>query len=254
MPELEEQLTGLAGSIAWPATPELRIIPLLARRERFAWGRPLALAAAAVIVLAAALLAVPPSRNAIAKWLNLHTVIHLVQTAPTPSPLPSGTVGQRLGLGSPVTQSQAQGKVGWKVAVPSSLGAPDEVYYQGPPNGPSQGEVSLVYTSHTGIKVAGTTGVSVLITEARGKTNENFFGKMLGADATYEVVSVGPHPGFWISGKPHDFAYTDAEGNFRFETMRLATNTLIFDDNGTIVRIEGDMTKDQALQIAASMG
>jgi len=36
-------------------------------------------------------------------------------------------------------------------------------------------------------------------------------------------------------------------------TMRLATNTLVFEDNGTVVRIEGNMTKDQALQIAQSL-
>jgi hypothetical protein len=252
VPDLEDQLTALAVSIEWPATPRLRVsIPV--HRLAWAWGRPLALAAAAVIVVAAALLAFPPSRDAIANWLDLHTVIHRVQSLPTPSPLPSGTVGQRLGLGTPITQNQAQSKVRWQIAVPSSLGAPDEVYYQAPPTGPSQGEVSLVYTSHTGIKVSGTTGVSVLITEARGKTEEGFFGKMLGPNATYEPVTVGGHSGFWISGSPHDFAYTDADGNFRYETMRLATNTLIFDDNGTIVRIEGDMTKDQALQIAGSM-
>jgi hypothetical protein len=35
--------------------------------------------------------------------------------------------------------------------------------------------------------------------------------------------------------------------------MRLATNTLIFDNRGTIVRIEGDMTQAQALRIANSM-
>ncbi len=45
---------------------------------------------------------------------------------------------------------------------------------------------------------------------------------------------------------------TDAAGNPYTATLRLATNTLIFDNNGTIVRIEGDMTKAQALQIAAS--
>jgi len=33
----------------------------------------------------------------------------------------------------------------------------------------------------------------------------------------------------------------------------LATNTLLIDEGGTIIRIEGDLTKDQALQIAASL-
>jgi hypothetical protein len=66
-------------------------------------------------------------------------------------------------------------------------------------------------------------------------------------------VTVNGHKGYWISGKPHAFFFTDAAGNFRDETLRLATNTLIFDDNGTIVRIEGDLTKAQALEIATSL-
>ena len=39
-----------------------------------------------------------------------------------------------------------------------------------------------------------------------------------------------------------------------FVVSRLATNTLILDDRGTIVRIEGELTRDQAFQIAASLG
>jgi len=46
---------------------------------------------------------------------------------------------------------------------------------------------------------------------------------------------------------------TDAEGNPYPETLRLATNTLVIDEGGTLVRIEGDLSKDQAIQIARSM-
>src|SRR5438270_500599 len=93
----------------------------------------------------------------------------------------------------------------------------------------------------------------VLVTEARGQTNEIYFQKMLGGDATIEPVTVKGHSGYWIAGRPHNFAFTDADGNVYSDTLRLATNTLIFDDSGMIVRIEGDMTKSQALQIAASL-
>jgi hypothetical protein len=92
----------------------------------------------------------------------------------------------------------------------------------------------------------------VLVTEARGSINENLFGKILGPDTKIEQVTVNGHPGYWISGHPHDFAFTDANGGFYSEQMRLATNTLIFNDNGTVVRIEGDMTKAQALQIGSA--
>jgi hypothetical protein len=201
----------------------------------------------------AAILAYTPSRVAIADWLNLHTTIHLVQHPPTPSPLPSAHLGDNLNLGTAVTLNQARAGVTWTVVVPAALGQPDAVYLKQPPSGPSKGEVTLVYAQRPDIKVSGQTGVAVLVTEARGTVNEIYFHKMLGPDSTVDPVSVGGHTGYWISGHPHDFVFTDADGNSHDDAMRLATNTLIFDNRGTIVRIEGDMTQAQALRIANSM-
>jgi len=217
------------------------------------FGRPLAIAAAALLIVATALAAYPPSRDAIARWVNLHTIIQRVPNPPTPSPLPSGSTGERLHLGSPTTLEAAQQKVSWKIADPAALGRPDEVYMKEPPLGPSQNEVTLVYKSRPDIPASSFTGVSVLVMEARGKFNEIFFQKTMGSGATIEEVNVGGHAGYWITGEPHDFFFTDADGQEYFDTLRLAGNTLIFDDNGTIVRIEGDMTKDQAIRIGASL-
>ncbi len=260
MPDLEQQLTGLARAIDWPATPQIRVsfpagevLSLPARRGGSGWGRVLALAAAAAILIVATLLAYTPTRDVIAGWLNLHTTIHQEQHPPTPSPRPPGQLGSNLGLGTAVTLEEAQGQVSWKIAVPSALGRPDAVYLKLPPSGPSQGEVTLVYGHSPGINVSGKTGVAVLVTEARGAINENYFQKMIGPESTIQQVSVGGHPGYWIAGHPHDFVFTDANGNFQDDALRLATNTLIFDRSGTLVRIEGDMTKAQALQIAGSI-
>ncbi|HYL08306.1 MAG TPA: hypothetical protein VEU76_07135 [Candidatus Udaeobacter sp.] len=254
MPELEQRLTALAPELEWPPTPALRaLLPLRRPAPARPWTRPLAVAAAVLLVAAAAMLAVPPTRDAIAGWLNLHTIFQRVQTLPTPSSLPSGKLGEQLGLGGATSLQDAQGKVTWHVSVPGTLGSPDAVYYEAPPDGPSQGEVSLVYASRPGIKTSGATGVAVLITEARGTVQEQFFAKMLSSDATLEAVTIGGHQGYWISGHPHVFVFLDSSGGFRTETMRLATNTLILDEDGTIVRIEGDLTKAQALQIAGSL-
>ncbi|MEO8745092.1 MAG: hypothetical protein ABI334_09710 [Candidatus Dormiibacterota bacterium] len=263
MPDLEERLALLGADLVWPATPELTgrvrdAISLPARRGGLGWGSPpaynrWALAAVALILAAGALLAYPPSRDAIAGWVNLHTFIQRVTHLTTPSPLPPGPLGKRLGLGDPTTLNQAQQQVTWSVSIPTSLGTPDEVYLQQPPDGPSQGEVTLVYKARPGIPVAGQTGVAVLVTEARGGVNQDFFGKILGPDATLETVTVSGHQGWWIAGAPHQFFFIDASGNFRSETLRLATNTLILDDGGTVIRIEGDLTKAQALEIAASL-
>jgi hypothetical protein len=212
------------------------------------------MAAAALLIALAALAVYTPTREAIADWVNVHILFQRVQVLPTPSPLPSGPLGERLGLGRPTTLHEAQSHLAWQITVPSSLGQPDEVYLQLPPAGAAQGEVTLVYSTRPGIPVASQTGVAVLITEARGSVNSNFFAKMVGPDATIEPVTVAGRQGYWVAGSPHVFIFLDADGNFRDETMRLATNTLILDEGGTIVRIEGNLTKVQAVQIATSLG
>ncbi|HEV2033037.1 MAG TPA: hypothetical protein VGU71_02375 [Candidatus Dormibacteraeota bacterium] len=268
--ELEARLTTLGRDLDWPATPDLA----LTIRARIAESRPVtlkaetppwaggatgwspsrwALAAIAVLVALVALFAYAPTREAIANWVNVHTRFQQVPHLPTPTPLPPGPLGTRLGLGNQTTLGNASSAVKWHLLVPSSLGQPDEVYLQLPTLGPPQGEVTLVYSERPGIPTSGQTGVGVLITEARGAVDANFFGKMLGPDSTIEAVTVGGQQGYWISGAPHGFLLIDANGKVRDETFRLATNTLLIDDGGTIVRIEGNLTKVQALQIAASL-
>jgi hypothetical protein len=270
MPELEQQLTALSSALEWPPTPDLVAVTQLPARPRGrsplaatgwggsvgnGYGRRWALAAAAAIVIAAAgLLAFPPSREAIASWVNVHTIFRQVPHLATPSPLPPGPLGQRLGLGGLTSLPDAQKHISWHIALPSTLGSPDEVYVQPPVDAPALGEVTLVYATRPGIPIAGQTGVSVLITEARGAVDQNFFGKMLGPNTTPEAVTVAGHQGYWISGPLNEFFFTDANGDFRNETVRLAANTLILDDSGTVIRIEGNLTKAQALEIAASLG
>ena len=259
MPELEQELIALGRQLDWPATPAIgarvrsRITAPVVRHALWYQSR-WAMAAAALLIALTALAVYTPTREAIAGWVNVHVFFQRVRVLPSPSPLPSGPIGQRLGLGQPTTLAQAQSQLAWTITLPSTLGRPDEVYLQLPPTGAAQGEVTLVYTKRPGIPVASQTGVAVLVTEARGKTNTDFFGKMLGSDATIEAVTVAGHQGYWVAGSPHVFIFLDANGNFRDETMRLATNTLILDEGGTIVRIEGNLTKEQAVAIATSLG
>jgi hypothetical protein len=246
VPDLEQELTDISAAIAWPPTPRLRtLLPVQRRSALPRW----AFAVAAALVIAAGALIYTPTRDAIASFLNLHTVVHRVPSLPTPSP----RAGQSLGLGKPTTLSDAQSRLTWHITIPQSLGQPDAVYLALPPDGPSGGEVTLVYTTSPGIKPSGQTGVSLLVTEARGAVNEQFFGKTIGPGTTIESVDVNGHPGWWIAGAPHTVVFTDANGNPYFDTLRLATNTLLLDDNGTVIRIEGGMTKAQALQIASSL-
>jgi hypothetical protein len=253
MLDLEQELTALAGALDWPATPDLASRLYLPARRQTSYPR-WAMAAAAVVIALAALFAYTPSREAIANWVNVHTIFQQVPHLATPSPQPPGPLGARLGLGGRVTLTNAQKQIAWHIGVPSSLGQPDEVYLQPAPDAPALGEVTLVYATRPGIPVAAQTGVSVLVTEARGTVDQTFFGKMLGPGTTPEAVTVEGHQGYWISGPLNEFFFTDANGNFRNETGRLAANTLILDYGGTVIRIEGNLTKAQALEIAASLG
>ncbi|MHB8612625.1 MAG: hypothetical protein ACYDAL_09380 [Candidatus Dormibacteraceae bacterium] len=268
MPDLEQQLSALADILEWPPTPDLTsrwqgYLPAhRGRRESAGWGDSVgnavqswwAIAAAAVILAVAALAAYPPSREAIANWVNVHTIFQRVPHLATPAPQPPGPFGARLGLGGQTTLGDAQKQLAWQIAIPVTLGQPDEVYLQPPSDAPAEGEVTLLYAIRPGIPVAGQTGVSVLVTEARGAVDQNFFGKMLGPGATLEAVTVAGHQGYWISGPLHEFFFTDANGGFRSETVRLAANTLILDYGGTVIRIEGNLTRARALEIAASLG
>ena len=252
--EIEQQLSRLGADLAWPATPNLAPAVRLRIRSRRPWFQSRwALAAAAAILVVAGLAAYPPSREAVAGWLNVHTRFLTVPHLATPTPLPSGPLGQRLGLGQPTTLDAARAAVKWQVLLPAGLGEPDEVYVQQAPVAPSDGEVTLVYAARQGLPAASETGVGVLITEARGGVNSDFFGKTIGPGTTIEPVTVAGNSGYWIAGAPHMFGFVDSSGNVRFETLRLATNTLLLDVGGTVIRIEGNLTRAQALQIAASL-
>ena len=257
MPELdvlEQQLSDLGRGLAWPATPSLA--PGV--RERIRARRPWfesrwAIAAAVAIAILAALLAFPPSRDAIADWLNLRTRIQQVPHLQTPSPLPPGPLGERIGLSGLTTLTAARTAVGFPVLLPQSLGQPDEVYVELPPSGPADGEITLVYAARPGIPTSAQTGVAVLVTEVRGRLTSDSFGKVVGEGTKIEQVTLAGHSAYWIAGAPHVFYLIDSAGNTRYETLRLATNTLLIDEGGVIVRIEGKLTKAQALQLAASL-
>jgi hypothetical protein len=246
MPELEDELTALAGLIAWPATPPRLWTGVPRSRAAGLLARPRWVLVAALLILAATLVAYT-------SWVNLHTTIIRTEHPSTPSPLPSGPLGQRFQLGTQTTLAGAQRQLSWKIAVPSALGAPDEVWIKLGPAAPSGGEVTLVYAARSDIKPSDVTGVSVLVTEARGRTDEQFFQKTLGPGVTIEPVTVAGHSGYFISGRPHQFVIVDQDGNPYPETLRLATNTLILDDGGTVVRVEGDMTKQQAIDVGRSL-
>ncbi len=242
MPELELELRELGARIEYPPTPDLagavgRRLAGEPVRRGFALKRALVIALAALAVSVAAVLAVPQARTAILEWLGLRGVT--IERVPTQ---PTAPVEADLRLGDRVSLAEARRRAGHRVLVPraADLGAP-EVYYA---IGTSGSQVGFVYRSDDGVRL--------FITEFRGFLNEDLIRKSAGPETTIERVTVNGEAGFWLEGAPHKFYYVDDQGQPIAETLRLAGNTLLWTRRALTLRLEGDLTKAEALRIARS--
>ena len=264
--DLERALADLGASLEFPSTPDLAAAVTArveagparspARRRRWpglvGWRR-LAVAGLAVVLLAAAVLvASPGTREAVARRLGLRGVG--VRIGGPPPPTVTTTPGARLdlGLGERVTLAEARRRVGFPVLVPTAAGftRPDAVFVDEAV--PAGGRVDLVYRARTGLPASPFTDAGLLITEFRGQPTPEFLKKVTVMGVVQEVT-VGGQPGYWFSGEPHFFTYQDARGNLREEQTRLAGNTLIWQRGDLTLRLEGELSKEEALRIAESM-
>jgi hypothetical protein len=150
-----------------------------------------------------------------------------------------------------VTLDEARTLVRFPVLLPSApgLAEPDEVYVGSLPPG---GQVALVYRARPGTPPADPAGLGLLITQFRGAVNADLVTKEIGPCTRVQAITVNGGRGFWIDGEVHAILYRDANGQFTNDQVRLAGNTLVWEQSGLIVRIEGARTKEEALAIAAS--
>jgi hypothetical protein len=269
--DLEGALADLAAAVEFPPTPDLAAA-VTARLERapaaapatpggrarrwlggLAGWRRLAAAGLAVVLLAAAVLVVSPgTREAVARRLGLRGVG--VEIGGPPPPTVTTTPGGRLdlGLGDRVGLAEARRRVDFPVLVPDAAGfqRPDAVFVDEAV--PSGGRVDLVYRARPGLPASSFTDAGLLVTEFRGQPTPEFLKKVT-VLGVVEQVTVGGEPGYWFSGEPHFFTYRDTAGNLREEQTRLAGNTLIWQRGDLTLRLEGELSRDEAIRIAESM-
>ena len=255
--DLERELAALGAELAFPPTPDLvgrvRVALEDPPPDRRWWGlaRPIrrgtALALAAVLVAATVVAAAVYSLGGLG--------IVFVDRLPSVPPLasPSAGLGSNLDLGVPTTLEAATSKVGYDVYVPGSaaLGPPDALFYG------SQlvdGQVSFVYGPGAGRPAPTESGVSILITEFRGDLEKRLAEKSIGPGTTVEVLTVNGGLAFWIEGAPHVIVYRDPTGGYVRESIRLVHNSLAWQQGGTVIRIEGNLSRDEAVALAATFG
>jgi hypothetical protein len=220
MPELDAALRELGRQVEFPPTPDLAssIRERLERPRR--WLRPVAIALAVLVVAIGAALAVPPARTAILDWLGLRGVsIVRVDELPPTSPI------RRLELGRHVTLAEAPP---WTL-VPDDK--PDSVFVE-------DGTVNLLWGTPDDVRL--------LLTEFRG---EPYIEKLIEPNADVEPVSVNGRPGAWLE-EPHVVMIRDPSGRLRDDAARLAGKTLLWEHGELTLRLEGDLSKAEALRIA----
>jgi hypothetical protein len=115
------------------------------------------------------------------------------------------------------------------------------------------GRMTLAYGARADMPPTQVPGVSALVVEFRGAIEPNLFGKAAGPDTRVEPVTVNGGPGYWLEGAPHLFFYRDASGAILQETLRLAGNTLVWEQDGVTLRLEAQVSRARALEIAASV-
>jgi hypothetical protein len=169
---------------------------------------------------------------------------------------PAVSPAPRSGLGGLTTLADARLRADFTVRVPTDprLGTPDEVYRDRADATGARQRISLVYGQRAGIPISHEPGVSVLVVEFTGTFDESLIGgKGVGPDTKIESLSVNGGRGLWLEGAPHLFFYRDTpSGVILTETLRLAGNTLIWEQNGVTFRLEAQVSRDEALRIAAS--
>jgi hypothetical protein len=235
---LERELRELRAE--WPQTPDvagavaerLAAEPAPRRRPaRPAWQLGVALAAALIAIV----MAVPPARSAVLDWLGFGSV--RIERA-EPPPLPPGA---ELDLGRPVGLERARALADFPLTVPAALGPPDAVYVAGT-QAPGA-RVDFIYARRPS---------RLLVTQFRAVVTP-LIEKTAGAGTRVERLRVGSDAAFFLSGAEHGFAYLGDDG--AFEPQRLAGNTLLVErSDGVLLRIEGDLTRAEAVRIAASAG
>ena len=187
----------------------------------------------AVVVVTAvllALLAAPPVRAAVADWFGFAGVIVRDDPAPTQSeaPPPPPAVGT-------TTLDEARELVTFDPVVPAALGPPQGVEVSADRRvlsmswtGGSDGAVRMDQFDATLDYTFAKSSPSVMFTDVAGRS------------------------ALWFD-QPHRVALLNRDGTRRFETARLAGHTLIWEQGGTTVRVEGEVTLERAVEIAESV-
>lgn len=247
--DLERALTELGAIVASPPEPDLarvvraRIEAAPKQRRGFhlhpwTWTRRGIALTAALFVLASGI--------AVGSYLGVRGV--RIRVVPTPTPTVSFAVGGELGLGAPTNLEQVATLVDFPVRVPTALGRPDEVYITRRLDG---GGVWMLYRPRPGLPESKSSKAGLLLLQFRGSFTRASMQKLVG-EGQLRNVTVGGEHGFWVEGA-HQVGYLGRTGDYIPDTLRIADNTLLWQDGPVTFRLESALTLEESLRIAESI-
>ena len=228
MSSLEQRLQRLGQELEFPPQPDVApaVLARLDRRQ-FPW-RLVAVAFAVLLVAVGAAFAVPQARTTILKWFHLRGVtVERVETLP-----PGAERSQAAGLGRPLSPDEAERAVGFELALPPGT-TPGRVYVL-------DGALASV--------VLRAEGRPLLLSEYRA-VDFALLKKSAAAKTAIEPVVVNGEPGLWLEGGPHTLTYFNRRGEFRQRSVLIRGNVLLWTDDQLTLRLEGTLTKAEALRI-----
>ena len=237
MTDLEQQLVALGAEIGFPPTPELAMPTTTEPRPR---PRRLVLAGIALAALAlcfgAVLAASPGARSGLRDLFGIGSVrVTRLEGAP---PEASGPL---VPFGQPVSLDEAEHAVTFELRRPSTIRGrpPSQIYLDRTVGG---GLVSFVWCCRP----------RIVLSELLGDRIE-YLHKMVGPSTRIENVSVDGNPGLWVEGSDHILRVIDSNGTYQQRSIPVRGGVLLWIAHSLTLRLEGDLTREQALAIARSV-
>jgi hypothetical protein len=229
MTDLERRLQALGGEIAYPPTPRFDL-GFDRRPVRAGRLRPLALGFAILLAVLAGVLALSPgARSAFLEIFRLQgATVERVETLPEVD-------ARRLDFGEPVSREEAERRVGFELL---DVGEPDGIYVR------DDRLASVVYGDPDSPRL--------VLSQLRGAIYEGFVKKAGSRGTIIEEVTVGGEPGLYISGDDHFVMFRDENGSITDEQTYLAGTVLLWNRGELLLRLEGDLTRAEALELAES--
>jgi hypothetical protein len=236
--ELERMLERV--DFPFPPTPDLAgaVRGRLPVRRRLTWRRAAVLAlATAAVALGALLAASPDARSTFLDWFGIGGVeVRLVDELPPLERRAQPEWGER------VTLEEARTRAAFDVLVPEALGRPDAVYFRASPPG---GMVTLRYGTAAAPRA--------VLSQWSGRVIEPVVVKLVPRDSRSHFTDVDGVTGVWLSGAPHVFFFFGTDGREYGETLAWAGNVLVWERGSRSYRLQADVPRERAVEIARSL-